>query len=131
MIKLIDKLIKEQLQEIFDSNAYYGDRHNMAVRPYLHTANKIKELVKGLANDISSDLDSGAVDIIVLKRVIFQILDNLLKSISYEKTKLERKLSGEREQHNVDEGDFVNFLISKLGSSREELESEFSTSDNE
>ncbi len=45
-----------------------------------------KELVKGLANDISSDLDSGAVDIIVLKRVIFQILDNLLKSISYEKT---------------------------------------------
>ena len=123
--------IKEQLQEIFDSNAYYGDRHNLVIQPYLHTAEKIRALVKGLSDDILSDLKSGAVDIIVLKRAIFEILDNLIKSIAYEKTKLERKLGREREKHDVDEGEFVNFLISRLGSTREELESEFSSDEDE
>ena len=95
-IKKIDKLIREELNEVYSSINYYGDQHNLQMQPYLHTMDKIKKMVEGLSNDISSDLASGAVDIIVLKRTIFGLLDDLIRAITYEKTKLEGQLGDER-----------------------------------
>ena len=57
---------------------------------------KIKKMVEGLSNDISRDLKSGAIDVIVLKQTIFVLLDDLITAISYEKAKLERQLGDER-----------------------------------
>tara|TARA_A100001515_G_C4588156_1_gene215224 strand:- start:2286 stop:2594 length:309 start_codon:yes stop_codon:yes gene_type:complete len=96
-INEINKLIKEELQEIYDTMAYQGDKHNLSLQPYLHTMDKIKKLVQGLSDDVTSDLNSGAIDITVLKRTIFGLMDDLVRAVSYEKAKLERQLVNSRD----------------------------------
>jgi hypothetical protein len=93
----IDKLIEQEIKEIYDTMAYHGDKHTLAMQPYLHTMDKIINLVQGLSDGIVSDLNSGAVDIIVLKRTIFDLMDDLIKAVSYEKAKLERQLIDARD----------------------------------
>ena len=99
-IEEINKLINEELKEIYDSMAYQGDKHNLTMQPYLHTMDKIKKLVQGLSDEVSSDLNSGAIDITVLKRIIFDLMDDLIRAISYEKTKLERQLVDVRDDED-------------------------------
>ena len=96
-IKEINKLIDEQIKEIYAHRADHGGKHNLAMQPYLHTMDKIKKLVQSLSEDVSNDLNSGAIDITVLKRAIYDLMDDLIRAISYEKTKLERQLAGERD----------------------------------
>ena len=96
----INKLINEELKEVLDPIAYQGDKHNLAMQPYLHTMDKIKKLVQGLSDEVSSALNSGAIDITVLKRTIFDLMEDLITTISYEKTKLERQLVGVRDDED-------------------------------
>tara|TARA_R110002110_G_scaffold210920_5_gene423497 strand:+ start:2597 stop:2908 length:312 start_codon:yes stop_codon:yes gene_type:complete len=99
-IKEINKLIDEQIKEVYDTMGYHGDKHNLVMQPYLHTFDKIKKLVQSLSEDISNDLNAGAVDVIILKRTIFDLMDDLIRAISYEKAKLESELADERDDED-------------------------------